>query len=384
MRSGSIARVLGAITLLAVIAAPAAAQQQAAPVEVDAVRSEPLAQTFPVLGRLIARQSGTVAALTRGPVAEVLVDVGDRVSEGDVLARLALNRLEQSRAARAAELNERRAERRTATASLDLAREEMARLEKLKGSAAFSKARYDDKRREIAIAEAAIGEADAAISLASAELGLADIDLSLGIVKAPFAGVITRKYVERGAYVNVGDPAFALINDRDLEIEADVPSDRLAGLFPGRELEATLSGRQSLSATVRALVPQENALTRTRQVRFIPDIDAISVNEGPGLAAGQSVNVHVPVGEPRDVVTVHKDAVLPRGGNNQVFVVTDNTVTPRPISLGVATGDRFVVLEGLKPGELVVTRGNERLRPGQQVTWPGAKSAAGDGASSDG
>ncbi len=372
--------ICGALATLALSGISGAmAQGGPSPVEVDTVRVEPLSQTFPVLGRLIARQSGVVAALTRGPVAEVLVDVGDRVAEGDVVARLALDRLEQTRASKAADLAERGAERRTATAVMRLAEDEMARLEKLKGSAAFSKARYDDKRREVAVAKASIGEADAAIARARADLRLAEIDLSLGVIKAPFSGVVTTRYIERGAYVNVGDPAVALVNDRDLEIEADVPSNRLGGLTPGRSIQASLSDTQRLDAVVRALVPEENALTRTRQVRFIPAIDEATMGKGAGLAAGQTVSVLIPVGEARDVLTVHKDAILSRSGGDSVYLVVDGKAMPKPVTLGVATGDRFVVKTGLSEGDVTVIRGNERLRPGQAVAAPegqGNQSAA--------
>lgn len=368
-----------AIGFVAVLLAAPVAAQQASPVQVDAVRTELLAQTFPVLGRLVARQSGTVAALTRGPVLEVLVDVGDRVREGDVLVRLALDRLQQTRATRAAEVAESRAALKTARAQLELAQEELDRLEKLKGSAAFSRARYDDKRREVAVAQAGIGEAEANVARTRAELALSDIDLALGVIKAPFSGVVTQKYIERGGYVNVGDQAVALINDRDLEIEADVPSNRLDGLTPGRTIDADLSGLLHFPSVVRAMVPKENALTRTRQVRLIPDIDPATVDDGAGLAAGQTVTIHVPVGETRQVLTVHKDAVLAKGGGNSVYLVADGTVQPRSVTLGVASGDRFVVESGLAEGDLVVTRGNERLRPGQSVIWPEAETAATSG-----
>ena len=64
------------------------AQGRPALVNIDTVIVEPLAQITPVLGRFVARQSGVVAALTRGPVSKLLVDVGDRVNKGDVLVQL--------------------------------------------------------------------------------------------------------------------------------------------------------------------------------------------------------------------------------------------------------------------------------------------------------
>lgn len=364
---------------------PATAQGGPAPVEVDRVITEPLAQTAPVIGRMVARERGTVAALTRGPVAEVRVDVGDRVREGDVLVRLAADRLEQTVTARRAGVTRQQAALETARSQLDLAQQELARLERLKDSPAFSQARYDDKQREVATVRARVGEALATIESARAEMRLAEIDLDLATIKAPFNGVVLEKHMVRGAYANVGDRAVTLLNDEDLEIEADVPTRLIAGLSPGRVVEMRLSGDAARhDAIVRAQVPEENALTKTRLVRFVPGMEMDALERR--LAAGQTVTVLIPVGEPRDVVTVHKDAVLAQGGSDNVFLVRDDgTVASRPVALGTAVGMRFVVEDGLEPGDLVVTLGNERLRPGQAVTWPGKQDGgAGDGGEADG
>lgn len=92
-------------------------------------------------------------------------------------------------------------------------------------------------------------------------------------------------------------------------------------------------------------------------------------------AVNQSVLLNIPVGAPRTIVSVHKDAVIRRQGGTIVFTVIDGKAALRPVRLGIAIAARFEVLEGLAPGELVVIRGNERLRQGQKVR-PRAKSGA--------
>ncbi len=352
---------------------PAMAQNQGAPVAVDSVVEEPLSQTVPVLGRLVAVQRGTVAALARGPVLEVHVSVGDRVHEGDVLITQSMDRLERSRDVAKEAVDAALAAVSTARAQLQLAEQELARLDKLKGSAAFSSAQREDKSFEVSVRRAQVGEANAEVARARALLAEAQLDVDLGIVRAPFDGVVVERHTVRGAYMNVGDPAITLINDGYLEVEADVPAQRVAGLQMGREVRLHFGAGRTYGGVVRAVVPEENALTRTRIVRFIPDFDG---ETAVAPAAGQTVTVDLPVGEARNVVTVHKDAIMPRGQQNMVFVVNDDrTVAPRPVQLGEAAGTRFVVLDGLQPGDLVVVRGNERLQPGQPVIWPGAEES---------
>ncbi len=355
-----------AVTLPVVPVAPAAAQENAARVRVDAVRSEALSQTVPVIGRLVARQAGSVAARISAPIREFRVEVGDRVVTGDVIALLDNAIIEAERDVATAGLAVARAELKTRQAQVTLARQELNRLEGLKKSAAFSQARFEDAAQQVAIAEAGVSEAEAAVTSARARLRLAEISLGYVEVKAPYDGVITRRLSEAGAYVSDGDELVRMIADQSLEVEADVPSNRLSGLAPGTEIAATLDDGTRFPATVRAIIPNENPLTRTRAVRFRPDFSAVTT--AAPLANEQSVTVQVPIGAPRQIISVHKDAIIKRPGDTIVFVAADGEAQPRSIVLGEAVGSRYEVLDGLSEGELVVVRGNERLRPGDQIT----------------
>lgn len=355
-----------ALALLLVLPAEGWAQVlggRPALVQVDAAVIEPLKQTTPVLGRLVARQAGPVAARVRGAVAELHVDVGDRVAAGQVIAVLINDRLEAERDRAAAVLDQRNAQVATAKTEVEKKRQELGRLEELRRSAAFSKARYDDMVKDVAMVEGELAETEAQSRQAQAQLNLANYELRNSVIWAPYGGVVSALHTEVGAYVNVGGNVVTLINDAVLEIEAEVPTERLAGLFPGTPIDVRLDDGTRHSATVRAVVPEENALTRTRVVRFSPQFGQTQ----KALASNQSVTVLIPLGEEREVVTVHKDAVISSGAGAVVYVVEADTAQMRRVQLGEATGNRFVVRSGLEPGDMTVVRGNERLRPGQRV-----------------
>ena len=332
-------------------------------VAVDQVVAQPLNQTFPVIGRLVARRTGLVAARIGGAVAKMNVDVGDRVSKGDVVASLVTNSLEWDRRLGLAEVAEAEAAVKSARAQIALLSQELKRLERLRQSAAFSLARYDDKRQEVAMATSAEAEAMASLNRYRAKLKLKEIALYNAAIRAPFGGVVTERRTEAGSYLKAGDPVIALIDDSSLEIEADVPSARTGALVPGTTVRGDIDGASPISAVVRAVVPEENPLTRTRPVRFMPTF----ANGHANLAANQSITLSLPLGRGRDVVTVHKDAVINRQGKSLVFLVKDGTAESRFVKLGEAVGIRFQVLGGLEPGDSVVIRGNERLRTGQKV-----------------
>ena len=339
-----------------------AAQERVSPVGVDTVIRAPLAQTIPVIGQLVAVESGTVATRIAERVDAVLVQVGNRVAKNDVLAKLSTDRLKGTRALRVAELRKADASVARETANLARSEQQYRRIAALRGSTAFRKDRLDDAERDLEIARSSLSQAEAQRDQARASLRLTDIAISDAAITSPYPGVVVVRHTVAGDYVKIGDPIVTLLNDQAMEIEADVPALRTTRLETGLVVNVVLADGSSMPAAVRAVVPEENPRTRTRSVRFSLDAANSTI-----FAGNQAVTVQIPVGGARNVVTVHKDAIVILKGRQMIYVVKDGKVTVRPITTGNATGSRFEVLEGLKPGEVVVVRGNERLRPGQSV-----------------
>ena len=339
---------------------------RAALVSVDKVSIVEVSQMIPVLGRLVARRSGAVAARVAGPVAEMRCDVGDRMKKGDVVAVLVRERLHWVRERRKAQVASNRALLASRKAELVKKNQEMARLEKLRKtkSAAYRASKYDAMSQEVSKLDSRVTEASARLKQMEADARLAQIDLNYATIRAPFSGVVTQRHTDVGAYVNVGQAVVSLIDDSALEVEADVPVQRVTGLKPGVMVSVHING-VTVEAGVRAVVPQENPQTRTRAVRFTANLKKI----GGQLAGNQSVTISVPISGDQKVLSVHKDAVLNRRGNDMVFVVVDGAARPRNIAIGDAVGGRFLVRNGLKLGDVVVVRGNERLFPGQGVKF---------------
>ncbi len=348
---------------LVLLTGAANAQDRAAGVLVDTVRTEEVLTTKPVVGRFVAAQAGTVAAREAGPVAEVPVRVGDRVAEGEVLVRLDDAALEAGANLAQAQVTQARAGLTQARARLNRARQELGRLARLRRSAAFSQGKYEDKQQDVAEAEASVHDAEANLQRAQAAAVIAALALERAEVRAPYDGVITHKATEVGAYVTKGASLVTLVNDRDLEMEAEVPAILAADLHADDTVAVFRNGRPLTEATVRAVVPEENPRTRTRVVRLTPRLESLS----PAPTVGESVTLMVPAGGQTKALTLSKDAVTFQQGQAMVFVNQDGTAMPRPVTLGPATGGRFQVIHGLAPGDQVVVRGNERLRPGQPI-----------------
>jgi RND family efflux transporter MFP subunit len=303
-----------------------------------------------------------VAAGIDGIVAAVRVEVGDRVEAGQVLLTIDRARLEPALALRRAGLAAAGAAVLAATAAEDLAALELRRADGLRGSGAFNQARYEDARRNLERARSQTAAARAEVDAGRAARDLAAVDLDRADVRAPFGGVVTARTAEVGGHVEEGDPVVNLLDDASFEVEAEVPIDRLGGLAPGSVAALTWPDGSNGQATVRALIPAENPLSRTRPVRLVPD-------RPPAVAADrQTVTVAVPRAAARAAVTVAKDGIVfAPDGATAIVVDAEGATTVRSLRLGQSTGERIEVLEGLAEGESVVVRGNERLEPGQKV-----------------
>ncbi len=346
--------------------APDAAKPAGPPpaiVGVDKVRMVDVDQTVPVIGRFVTRNTGIVAARVSGPVEDVHVEVGDRVLAGDLLVELddtrfalAITRLEALMAIDVAAV-------RSAEADIAIKQVQYDRQERLRNSAAYSGARLEDSAAELARAKTELAQKNAFVVRAEADLAIARADLADSKIRAPYSGTVIVRQAQPGAYLSAGAATVTLLDDTALEIEADVPSGRIRGLTPGRQLSASI-GTETIGIVVRSVIPDENPATRTRAVRF-----SLSAAAPAGLAQNQAVTVAVPVSDLRDALSVHKDAVIQGPAGAIVYLVSDGKAARQPVDLGTSIGSRLEVLSGLADGDLVVIRGNERLRPGQPVSY---------------
>ena len=333
-------------------------------VGMDQVITEPFQPTFPVLGRLTTQRQGSVATRISGTVVKIFVDKGDRVKRGDRLASLDRTVSELQVALQRARLQEAEAVLQVQEASLALAAQTLSRLERLRGSSSFSRARYEDGQQEVTRIQASLAEAEAQRASKRVELSQAQLQLTHTLINAPYDGIIIDKHTEIGSYLLTGAPVVTMIDDQRIEIEVDVSTDHLTGLGQGTSIMIRLDDGSEHHATVRAQIPREDPRTRTRTIHFTPQW-----NQSPSksLAINQAVTLFIPLSSPRSVISVHKDAVINQPQGSVVFLVVDGVVQISPITLGDAFGGRFEVLSGLEEGDTVVIRGNERLQPGQKV-----------------
>ena len=300
--------------------------------------------------RIEPRHDAALAFEVGGRLSARLVDVGDTVAAGAVLARLDDSDLRLRERDLAARLAASEAERADAATALRRATD-------LRPKGFVSQAELDRARYR---SEASAAQAQAL----SAQLALARRELAYAALTAPAAGVITARRVEAGQVVSAGQPAFTLAQAGAIEAVFDVPESQRAALPDSVQVALWTQPDRPLTAQVREVAPQAADASRTYRVRAtLPVLDT-----PPALGSSASVSFDTPA----PLLAIPTSAVLKRDdGSAAVWVMdAERAARLKPITLGPLQGDQASIASGLAPGEWVITAGVHDLRDGQPVTLP--------------
>jgi RND family efflux transporter MFP subunit len=330
--------------------APTALAQELppAPVRYTLAREHEVRRGVVLSGSVRARTASLVATEVEGLVAQMLVREGDRVRSGQPLARLRTAPLDLRRRAAVAGLKE-------AEARLKLAERGLARARELFGSGAIAQQQLDEASYEV---DAWQGR----VERLGAEIAQIELDLERSAVPAPYAGVVVARRCDVGEWLEVGDPVAEMISLDDLEVEVEVPERYFHELKTGETATVRFESLPGVEVEGRiaAVVPRADLQARTFPLR---------VRFGAGgarVGAGMLAQVSLPVGDAFRATLVPKDAIVPQGPRQVVYLLDgDDRVSLVPVSLGAGVGSWVAVEGDVRPGQKVVTRGNERLQPGQ-------------------
>src|SRR5215216_4469101 len=331
--------------------ATSTAAPRAAPtvVDVDTVRTGRVVELRDAVGTVRAYESITVTVKGSGIVEEISFQEGQKVKFGDVLLRLDSDE-------RRADIEQAKAETRRATALRDELKVRLDRAMALNRTGAGTVAQVEDLTAQVRTLESAIASAEARRKAAEARLE----DL---IVRAPFNGRLGTRSVSLGAYVTPGMRITTLDDLSQVRLDFAVPENILAQLKIGQTVRAVSAafGQRVFEGKVAVIDPRVDPVTRS--VRLTAEFP----NADEALKPGMFLSVALEVSVKKDAVIVSEEAIVGEGLRHLIYVVKDNMVERRVVRIGQRQQGRVEVVDGLKPGEIVIVRGVQRVRPGQAV-----------------
>jgi membrane fusion protein, multidrug efflux system len=300
--------------------------------------------TLTVIGTAAAIQGVTVGADLPGTIDKIHFESGQWVKEGDVLIEL--------------DTRQERAQLANLEAQRDLAKVNYDRAQQLVKAGVISRSDYDSADAQQKATEAQVGDIRAAIARKT--------------IHAPFSGLLGIRQVSLGQYLAAGQAIVSLQALSPIYVNFGVPQQETARVIPGHVIRLTSDNLPGMafSGRINALDSVINEQTRNIQVQ------ATVANRDNKLRPGMFVQVELPLGEPRQVITLPASAINYAPYGDSVFIVTDmkdpkgngyRGVRQQVVKVEGSRGDQVAVISGLNPGEEVVSSGVFRLRNGAPI-----------------
>jgi RND family efflux transporter MFP subunit len=321
----------------------------ATPVKIAHITEIESAPQVSLIGTAQPKLTSVVASDIDGIVEKFNVSEGDFVEKGAVLAQLQYSLLR-------IELKGSLASKADVEAQLRRARVDLKRSSELLASETIADKQYTEDLAEVQSLEARVDRLQA-------EIEHNQDSIAKKTIRAPFTGFVVEEHTQIGEWVEKGGPIVTLANLGSIEVVVDVPERYVPRLTlgEGTRVQVDALNPENFKGKIAALIPVGDAASRSFKVKV-----AIN-NPDYRIKGGMLCRVSLAIGEPSLVLAVPKDAVVNMGRQQLLYVVRDGVAQPLPVQLGNASDSMIEVKGEIEAGMQVVTRGNERLRPGQPV-----------------
>ncbi len=305
------------------------------PVEVAAATRSAVVAAFQGTSNLVAEAEADVVTKTSGVVLEIMVEEGDKVVAGQVLARLDSDRQR---------LNMKQSEANLRKLENDFKRQQEMIERKLISQDVYDRSRYDlDTQR--------------------ASYDIAKLELSYTEIRAPIGGVVSKRNVKVGNLIQLNQPLFKIDDFDPLEAMIDVPEREMRLIKAGQPVQMLVDALPDavFAGNVARVSPVVDASTGTFRVV------AQFKDDSGRLRSGMFGRVRVVYDQRADVLVVPRAALVGDDKDAAVFVVENDVAKRRKVQLGYTDGGKVEITDGLADGDKVVTLGQAALRDGAKV-----------------
>ena len=338
------------------------------------------ASVLDATGYVTARRQATVSAKITGKVRTLLIEEGQRVAEGEVLATLDDAETRAEVALRKAQVDAARAGLAEIESALANAERDYQRQRELAAQKLTSVASLDTARTQAEALRARLDTQKSEVKVAQEALQASRVQLDNTIVRAPFAGVVTVKAAQPGEMISpisagggsIRTGIGTIVDMDSLEIQVDVSESYINRVQAGQPVEAVLNAYPDwrIPAEVIAIVPTADRSKATvkvrialkaRDPRIVPEmgVRVAFLEEHPAVAGSAP--------PPSRGVLVQPAAIRQDAGADVIYVMSDGRALRRAVTLGGTLGDLRQVLAGVSAGEMVIVEAPASLKDGDAV-----------------
>ena len=324
-------------------------QDTVVPVGAVAAQRAAIRAVLHVSGIVVAAQGGEFLVLAPEPtrLVDVMKMAGDTVKSGDILARFDLPSAAQNVSRLTADLA-------AAEAQLENTRVNRDRMRGFVERGLVPRRDLEAAERDHVDAQDAVARARTTLSAAQAGAGRA-------VVRAPFDGmVVTRTHNPGDMIVSTTDPILRIVDPRRLEVIASIPREDQSRVITGATARVAVAGTEQVRLTVAGRA-EGNVTEDTVPFRLV-------FTEPSMLAVDMSVQLDIDAEERTDTVLVPTEALVRDGNDVAVFVAAEARAERRRVKTGIEDAARIEITEGVRAGELVITRGHVGLSDGAAIT----------------
>lgn len=328
---------------------------QVRPVRTITVETRTVGEPVALTGQVRAQDEVSLGFRIDGKLIERPVNVGDRITAGQVIGKL--DPQNEQNALRSAE-----ADLSAAQAALTQAQSTEGRQRELLGKGFTTRAQFDQVVQQLQTAQAQLDSAQARLATAKDRLAYTEL-------RADAPGVITAKGGEPGEVVRAGQMIVQVARQGGRDAVFDVPVQLIREAPRNPQIDVFLADDPKIRTTgrVREVAPQADPATRTHQVKVGLADPPAAMSLGATVVGQLSLN-------PEPAIQVPATALTQQDGKPAVWIVdkASETVAMRSVSVGRYDATSVIIADGLKDGDVIVTAGVHALRPGQKVKLAGA------------
>ena len=323
-------------------------------------------------GALKAKDQVDVTPKATGRLTQIKVDTGHSVAKGALLAVIEDAEIQQqvaragaSIAVGTAGVAQRQAELKNAQAELD-------RNQRLLDSGLISRQQFEAAQTRYEVTKSQLDLAVATRRQAEAEQRELKIQQGQTRVYAPMAGAVAKRHVNVGAMVNPSVPIVTVVSLGTMVIQANAAERDIARIRQGITATVTLDSLpgQQYQGRVMRISPLLDPATRNGIIEI--EID----NRGGALKGEMFARAELNLTSTRETILIPRDALVYRGEQPGVYMIDNDVARFRNVETGLTEGEKVEVINGLKEGETVVTRGTNLLKDGDRVRVMGAQPGA--------